>query len=103
MLVNCSLFYWHLERETRHLRRSFSQRARRYVDFSHLYDACERYYQRQHDGFIEILESTDAIRDRHILSRQADPPCPSAVPQVPGSKTSRMARATVYKSKPDHE
>ncbi|KAG5338453.1 CUO6 protein, partial [Acromyrmex heyeri] len=50
--------------------------------------------QRQHDGFIEILESTDVIRDRRILSRQADPPCPSAVPQVPGSKTTRMARAT---------
>ncbi|KAG5317379.1 CUO6 protein, partial [Pseudoatta argentina] len=49
---------------------------------------------RQHDGFIEILESTDVIRDRRILSRQADPPCPAAVPQVPGSKTTRMARAT---------
>ena len=27
MLVNCSLFYWHLERETRYLHRSFSQRV----------------------------------------------------------------------------
>jgi len=76
-----------------------NERRIRYGDFSRFYDALERNCHAEvamvgEEALAGIPGLTGAIRDRRIPCwRRADLLCPSTIPQVPGSKTSRVARA----------
>lgn len=92
-LLICSL--WHLEKENETPSSLvFVEKSNRRIRYRSIFLIFTTgANQRRHDGLARISGSTDVIRDRCIPSRRAGPPCPSTVPQVPGSKTSRAARA----------